>query len=102
MNEAARSIGIPCIGRNKVYKILKDLEIVDKSNRPRQDYVDAGLLKRQEVCHEVHEQPVLSNVTLVVGTKGLRFIKDAVFRYLNDNPMPTFPKRKKMSSGTNI
>ena len=102
MQEAARAIGISCLGRNKVYYILKDLGIVDESNRPDQKYVDAGLLKRQEVFHETPGKVVVCNVTLAVDNDGLRFIRDKVFEYLKENTMPNFPHCRRTAGGTTI
>jgi hypothetical protein len=92
MSQAARAIGIPCIGRNTLYKILKIQGIVDYTNRPEQELVDAGLLKLQEVYHYAVGRIMRSNVTIAVGDEGLRFIKETVFHYLKDHPVPRFPR----------
>jgi len=102
MQDAARAIGIPCLGRNKLYKILKELEIVDEFNLPEDKYVAAEVLRRQIVQNEKTGNFAWTNVTLVVGKKGLCFIRDTVFEYLKENSIPNFPHRQKKSNGTSI
>ena len=95
MGEAAKETEIPDIGRNKLYRILKTLSIVDHLNRPKQVYIDAGLLARPQLCSNTFEWNIRSNVTLVVGNAGLEFIKRTAKEYLTNNPMPTFPHKKR-------
>ena len=98
ISEAAREIGIPGIGRNKLYRILKAMKIVDRLNRPEQEYIDAKLLTRPQLGLNSNFRNIFGNVTLVVGIKGLNFIKIKALEYLENNPMPTFPRRKKINS----
>ena len=102
MQEVARAIGIPCLGRNKLYHILRDLRIVDEANRPCQKYVDAALLIRPHVFLEPFRENVWRNRTLIIGKEGLMFIKNTVFDYLKKNPMPKLPHCRKISGGTGI
>ena len=96
MREASREIDIPGIGRNKTYLILKALGIVNHLNRPEQKYVDAGLLIQPEPKLNGFGWYIRRNVTLVVAKQGLQFVKDSILKYLEENPMPKFPHRKKM------
>jgi phage antirepressor YoqD-like protein len=102
MSKAVQMIEIPGLGRNKLYRILKALGIVDHHNRPEQEYINAGLLATPLVKTKTHVWGIMTNVTHIVGNEGLEFIKRRAMEYLKDNPMPTFPHRPKVSSGTNI
>jgi hypothetical protein len=102
MGEAAKKTEIPGIGRNKLYRILKILGIVDHFNRPVEEYIKAGLLARPQLSSNAFGWNIRSNVTLVVESKGLEFVKSMTMEYLKDNPMPKFTHRVKVSTGTNI
>ena len=102
LSETASEIEIPGIGRNKLYRILKTLGIVDNANRPEQKYIDKGLLDRPRTCKGGILGMWKSNVTLVVDSKGIDFVKGIVLEFLQRNPMPTFPHRAKILAGTNI
>jgi len=96
MRESSLEIGIPKIGRNKLYKILKLLDIVDHLNRPEQAYIDGGLLALPEPKINALGWHIRRNVTLVVEKRGLEFVKVSVLNYLKDNPMPKFPHRTRV------
>jgi len=92
LSQAAGILGIENIGRQKIYLILKELDIVDKYNRPIQKYIEAGYLTSGSppIC-----QFSQTFVTLVVGKSGLGFLEGIVKRYLKENPPPTISRRKK-------
>src|SRR5690554_4589812 len=75
-------------GRNTLYKILKELEIINEVNAPDEKYQKEGLL--EIVVPTLQPNPMYVNhpKTLVVGEKGLNFIKEVVEKYLEDNPLP--------------
>jgi hypothetical protein len=102
LSETAREIEVPGLGRNKLYRILKTLGIVDYANRPVQKYINEGLLTRPRTGKGGILGTWKSNVTLVVDSKGIDFIKWIVLEFVQRNPIPTFPHRPKVSSGTNI
>jgi hypothetical protein len=95
LSEAAREIEIPGLGRNKLYRILKQGNIVDLRNRPVQKYVAAGLLTSPLTKPGTVDWIVRNNVTHICGQRGLVFVNITVLEYLKDHPMPTFPRRSK-------
>lgn len=88
LSEAAKIIDIPKVGKNIIYQILRELGIVDEYNRPVKKYVDAGLLVQRTPVYIVNGHLSETPVTVVVGNRGLDFIKESVKEYLLTNPRP--------------
>jgi len=82
-------------GRTTLYRILKELEIVNEVNVPDKKYQKEGLL--EVIVPTLRPNPMYVNhpKTLVVGEKGLNFIKEIVEKYLESNPVPKHKRRKK-------
>jgi hypothetical protein len=91
--ETARILNLG-FGRNTLYKILKELEIVNEENVPDEKYQNEGYLKL--VVPFLRPNPMYVNhpKTLVVGEKGLNFIKEIVEKYLENNPVPRQERSK--------
>lgn len=62
------------IGRNKLFKKLRDWGVLDSRNNPYQRYVDAGYFKLVETHYMVNENSVVSETTYV-KQKGVGFIR---------------------------
>ena len=62
------------IGRNKLFKKLRDWGVLDSRNNPYQRYVDAGYFKLVETHYMVNENSVVSETTYV-KQKGVDFIR---------------------------
>ena len=62
------------IGRNKLFKFLRNKQILDSYNRPYQRYVDAGYFKLSEDKYMVGDNCVVSTTTLV-KQKGVDYIR---------------------------
>jgi len=89
LSEAARIIDIPKIGRNKIYAILRILNIVDCQNRPDSKFVKKGILDLGSPRCYFNRY-----VTVVIGRRGLSFLTMIIEDYLRTHPIPTFPKKK--------
>lgn len=100
LSEGARYIGNKKIGRQKLYMILKELGIVDSNNKPVQKYIDQGYLAVGLPYLDFYECEV--PVTLVVGQRGLDFVKQTVEDYLKDHPIPKVIRRTRPDHGINI
>lgn len=72
MGVAVKLLNFKGIGRNKLFKILRNLKVLDKHNRPYQTYVDRGWFKLVETSF-VHPTTGdnLVNYKVVLYQKGL-------------------------------
>lgn len=73
------------IGRNKLYKILKEMGIINEVNYPVQKYIDEGYLEGIDVELPPNPRFIHYPKTLVVGDKGLNFVREKVLEYLDKN-----------------
>lgn len=75
MGDAAKELNIPGIGRNKLFRILRDIKILMKDNMPYQRYIDRGYfrIKSESYTHPVTGERVSYTQTLVLP-KGLNYI----------------------------
>lgn len=99
LHEVAEYLGIPDVGKTKLYMILRILGIVESNNSPAQKYIDMQYLA---VATPNIPWAKKRNVTLVVGQSGLIFIKKVVSEYLKENPIPKVQKKPRRFYGTNI
>ena len=79
MSEVGKFVNI---GRTKLYKILKDKNIVMANNEPYQQYINVGYFKyvMKEITNRAGEVISYQAVTLV-SPKGVKFVT----RILNQN-----------------
>ena len=52
MKTVAKTLNFEKIGRNKLFEILRNEKILDRSNRPYQKYVDAGFFRTIETSQK--------------------------------------------------
>lgn len=95
LSQVSRIIVIAKIGRNKIYKILRELDIVDHTNRPFQKYIDQGDLDDGRPKFLIH-------TTLAVGLDGVDFIRQVVLDYLKDHPIPKIERKPKQDGTIDI
>lgn len=93
LSQAARMLNIKEMGRTKIYKLLRELGILDEINRPAQHYIDEGYLDFRTTGIRTQGITVQAPVVLVVGDKGLNFLKKTVEEYLQNNPHPVIYRR---------
>lgn len=77
MKEVAKLLNIKDMGRNKLFEILRNKNILDRNNQPYQKYVDAGLFRIVESKYSVNGD-VRINLKTVVFQKGIDFIKKII------------------------
>ena len=78
MKTVAKTLNFEKIGRNKLFEILRNEKILDRSNRPYQKYVDAGFFRTIETSWTELDGEQHINIKTVVFQKGLDFIKKVV------------------------
>lgn len=78
MNEVAKCLGIQGMGRNNLFKFLRDNKILMSSNLPYQEYIDRGYFRVIEQKWTGKDgMPQISYKTLVYQ-KGLDFIRKTI------------------------
>lgn len=87
MKEVAKVLNFKNIGRNKLFQILRDEKILDKSNVPYQQFIDAGYFRVIESKWEDQDGDIHINLKTVVYQKGVDYIRKVVIKnpeYMND------------------
>lgn len=72
MGEAAKVLAIEGLGRNNLFKKLRELKILMKNNLPYQRYVDAGYFV---VVETIIPQQYFTSPQTMVTPKGLEFVR---------------------------
>lgn len=80
IGQAAKVLNIPGIGRNKLFEILRRLDILMNDNIPYQTYVDRGYFRVIEQKYNVHGE-VRINFKTLVYQRGLDYIRNKVMKY---------------------
>lgn len=75
MKEVAKILNIKNIGRNKLFEILRNKNILDRSNQPYQKYVDAGYFRVIESRFNLPDGEIKISLKTVVFQQGLDFIR---------------------------
>lgn len=71
----AKMLNYPGIGRNKLFEILRQKNILDKNNIPYQKYVDKGYFRVIEQKYTVPDGEVRINIKSLVYQKGVDKIR---------------------------
>jgi len=96
LSQAARIIDIKGMGKHKIYKLLREVGIVDNCNKPFPEYIDEGYLSFGLPTVIIQGHAIKNPVTLVVGESGLNYLKNAVENYLLRNAQPIIYRRSSM------
>ena len=75
MKEVAKVLGIKGMGRNKLFKFLRDRKILDRNNMPYQEYVDRGYFRVIEQRYNTNNGDIKITFTTLVYNKGIEFIR---------------------------
>ena len=75
MKEVAKVLGIKGMGRNKLFKFLRDKKILDRNNMPYQEYVDRGYFRVIEQKYNTNNGDIKITFTTLVYNKGIEFIR---------------------------
>lgn len=69
------------IGRNRLFSILRNCNVLDKNNIPYQTYVNRGYFRTNESKYLQEDGSVNINIKTVVFQKGVEFIRKTVLNY---------------------
>ena len=75
MKEVAKVLGIKGLGRNKLFKFLRDKKILDRNNMPYQEYVDRGYFRVIEQRYNTNNGDIKITFTTLVYNKGIVYIR---------------------------
>ncbi len=78
MNEVAKVIDMNGYGRNKLFEILRNKKILDKSNIPYQKFVDSGYFRVLEQKYTTPNGEVKINIKTMVFQKGVDYIRKVI------------------------
>lgn len=74
MEEVAKVLSYPGVGRNKLFEILRNQNILQRDNIPYQKYIDSGYFRVIEQKYNVGDE-VRINIKTLVFQKGVDFIR---------------------------
>lgn len=75
MAEVAKVLNVKGVGRNKLFEILREKNILDRKNQPYQRYVDNGYFRIIETSFVLPDGTQKINLKTVVFQKGLNYIR---------------------------
>jgi len=74
LGDVAKILNYPKVGRNKLFEILRDQDILQQNNIPYQKYIDAGYFRVIEQKYNAGDEVRISLKTLVYQ-KGIDYIR---------------------------
>lgn len=86
MAVAAKTLNMG-VGRNTMFKILRDEGILQKDNIPYQTYVDRGYFRCIESKFSMPDGTQRINIKTVVQQKGLDFIRKTILQNQHQHPV---------------
>lgn len=75
MAHAAKVLDVRGIGRNNLFKILRDVKILDRDNVPYQEYIDRGYFRTIEQKYNTPTGETRIDIRTLVYQKGLDYIR---------------------------
>ncbi len=82
VGELAKVLNIKSLGRNKLFALLRDLNVLRYNNEPYQSYVDRGWFKMIETKYQKPNGDICINLKTMVYQKGVDGIRKLVIREL--------------------
>ena len=74
IGELAKVLGLKGLGRNNLFALLRRRGVLDKSNVPKQRYVDAGYFRVIEQHYMRNSEPCV-NIKTLVYQRGVDFVR---------------------------
>ena len=78
MSAAVKVLGFKQWGRNKVFRLLREREILRDNNEPYQKYVERGYFKTIEQVYEPVPGKIKINRKTLVSQRGLDCIRKLI------------------------
>lgn len=75
IGEVAKVLGIKGIGRNNLFKLLRDKKILQSNNQPYQEYIDRGYFRVIEQRWTTANGDIKISIKTLVYQKGLDYIR---------------------------
>lgn len=75
MDQVAKVLAVPGLGRNKLFEFLREAKILQYNNIPYQKYVDAGYFRVVETKYTKPDGSTNINIKTLVYQKGVDYIK---------------------------
>ena len=72
----AKVLGVPGVGRNKLFEFLRNHKILMRNNQPYQKYVDCGYFRIIEQKYERPNGDTCINIKTLVYQKGVKYIQE--------------------------
>ena len=72
----AKVLGVPGVGRNKLFEFLRNHKILMRNNQPYQKYVDCGYFRIIEQKYERPNGNTCINIKTLVYQKGVKYIQE--------------------------
>jgi anti-repressor protein len=79
MGDTAKALNLPGIGRNTLFEILRDKNILMENNLPYQDYINRGWFE-VKITPKTQKGVVVNYPTTMVLPKGLEKIRELLNR----------------------
>ena len=81
IGQVAKVLNVRYVGRNKLFEILRNKNVLDRKNQPYQKYVDLGYFRVVETSFSLPDGTQKINLKTVVFQKGVDFIRNIVKDY---------------------
>lgn len=78
MEQVAKVLDIPGVGRNKLFEILRNMKILQSNNIPYQKYIDRGYFRIAETKFQKANGEININIRTYVHQKGVDFIRKQI------------------------
>jgi prophage antirepressor-like protein len=78
MDQVAKVLAIPGIGRNKLFELLRNMSILQSNNIPYQTYIDRGYFRTIETKYTKPNGDTCINIKTLVYQKGIDYIRSKV------------------------
>ena len=72
----AKVLGVPGVGRNKLFEFLRNRKILMRNNQPYQKYDDCGYFRIIEQKYERPNGDTCINIKTLVYQKGVKYIQE--------------------------
>lgn len=80
MRNVAAVLNIPGMGRNNIFKILREAKILDNENVPYREYQDRGYFRVILTKYTTPDGEIHTNSKTLVYPKGIEYIRKAVVK----------------------
>lgn len=78
MDQVAKVLAIPSIGRNKLFELLRNMGVLQSNNIPYQAYIDRGYFRTIEAKYTKPNGDTCINIKTLVYQKGVDYIRSRV------------------------